>query len=289
MKLGLLSLPAELRQKIISYVYEPNVIFYFRKDSLNSNLFSLPGLYYEIGPIRKSFLQIDPTLSEDFKVAAALINPNIKKIIDDTLTNSGEVPASNWQEPDWNKRLFSNPSPDFLQIVKRARFVLDLTSIEANFAIARIESNRGFVRFITYLAVRSMDDFLFGRILRHFTNLETLALFCSSHGGPTLPTWAYQRSCRARVAHVNVQHGRTAAFSRLEYMFGVEDRGLSAYLVDPETEEVSTNYRYSRRQMGEEELDDRGHVRFFHDDDNGYGNNLRDDMVVVYEFLTHNA
>ncbi|KAF3901387.1 hypothetical protein AA313_de0201822 [Arthrobotrys entomopaga] len=291
MKRNLLSLPAELRLEIISHVYQPYITFYYRTDKSkmdplvpvdsipDSEIIDAVVFSYVIQPVPEYLLEISPKFSKDVEA----FHTHIKTTIDTSLIYRTD--KTDWAEYGCG-RFTANPSPKLLKIIRNARFIMDIARGEANTVLTMIEANQAVMESISYLCVVGYNTEALRRIMANFIGLETLAFYEF-----TINTLLWQdedqKEFRRKYADRHVQLGRTAAFSRLEYIFGVCARPRSRAVNLPE-ENVDLGINYTRRQMQDQELDGRGRARIFELPGKYYPQYV-EDVVYVYEFLDNDA
>ncbi|KAK6542086.1 hypothetical protein TWF694_007855 [Orbilia ellipsospora] len=291
MKHSLLSLVSELRLEILRHLYKPNVIFYYRKGEpvVEPMRRDTIALSYEILPIPKYLLKIHPQISEDVKTLYSLARSRMGTAIDNSLI--GAIDSDRFSEFESGRFQFvDDPSPEMVRIIRDAKFVMDIPVHFTCHVLKIMETNEVLTKSIRYICFRSCDNFTLRQIFKILPNIETLAFYCGLGATVAMsklrtPGSQSRKELLERYAARHVQLGRTTAFSRLEYIYGVRQCDLKSIpdsFYDREIVELAINC--TRRRLRDEELDERGRIPFIH-------NSLEippvyiEDFAILYEFV----
>ncbi|KAK6335202.1 hypothetical protein TWF718_010638 [Orbilia javanica] len=280
----LLSLPKELREEIFRHALQPTVMFYFRdgdigdSDDEDDTLEPRILLSYEIGPIPQYLLQIHPMIAHDVRDVYPLLLHQISKTIEQAI----QIPDED-EKRFWDKSFVPEPSPEFLTIARRSRFILDLPARYSVDAMDLIAMSPSLARNITYIAFHGFNDRVLNSLFTCCPAVQTVALFCF----PTpISRWIASPSFFVKYANYGGRAGNPMMYSRLEYIFEVGDCGKkqsnNGHLPDQGT---IMRPACKRRQMDTRELDERGRAVFFlMQSRDGETRDCVEGTVIAYEF-----
>ncbi|KAK6511819.1 hypothetical protein TWF481_000725 [Arthrobotrys musiformis] len=285
----LLLLPKELREEILSYVLEPNIIFYFRDSYLadsdsedEDDRDDIPDILvsHEIGPVPPSLLRIHPIITEDIQCIFSILLPKLHRIIEE-----------NMQEADdddyvlWNKCFVPEPSESFLELAKSARFVLDLTVRSSTDALEMISISSSLANSIRYIAFDGFNQRLLKMTFTRCPNVETVALFAMP---TTIQREIFTNPLFLLYGNYGGRAGNPRVFSKLEYIFEGGDSGREqlASTKFPD-HEITMRPTCKKRKLEDWELDERGRVVFYFGADSSTPTrrDCVESTVITYEFV----
>ncbi|KAK6542084.1 hypothetical protein TWF694_007853 [Orbilia ellipsospora] len=268
---------------IISHVYRPYVTFYYRADEaatdpkmVDPEVRHTVTFCYELGPIPKYLLDISPKFSEEIKNFDATIRSQIKTTIESSLVDKNEE-RDPWE---YKSKVFTtNPSTRLSKIIKSARFIFDIAGDLADKVLTMLRANQALIKLIRYICIRGHEESTMDIILAYFTSLETLAIYTLDIHLMT-PIHSPHTFFQHKYADRHVELGRTAAFSKLEYVFGLWVRDQATNIIRAPDIPI----KYTRRRLRDEELDERGRAPFYEYPGEHYPRYL-EDIVWVVDFL----